>query len=218
MNIMVTRSKTQWDLNLARLRLTPEQFRVAALEGISRGAASFRKRLQETVKGNTLGWPGLATYTKTGAVIGATLRSGGHNASYSRNKAQNAARGQQLMGQLVRLLRYKVYEKDMYAKVGLIAEMTSVSTFDKFQQFQRGGVAFAVNDAMRKMFAAMGMPLRASTVQLRQPPRPLVHPAWERERQQVQEKIIAKMQQLIRGWIWNNKPIPAKYLEDRMAA
>lgn len=152
-------------------------------------AARLRKRILEAYDQNTMNWTGHATHPSWlgigGSVVMAHLLRANRPLKTMTAKGMPKKRGYSqkppikppvqypLGGRLRKATRYKI-EQDNFTVGVLNDAQEKVKT--KMSNFQDGGIIGGANpEATRRYFAAIGIPIRRSTV-LRATPRPLYVP------------------------------------------
>jgi len=124
--------------------------------------------------------------------VAAMVKQARQAASFLRHDVKKTV-GKGFLGKLQNIFRYKITETEdsYYAVVGVLPEHVGNKGLKFFTKFQEGGTAgpaYAVFKTMQRYFYGLGF--HKSRKPLKIPPRPLINPVFDRQR----EAIMATMQ------------------------
>jgi len=177
-----------------KLGSAPIEIARALKSALSSAGYHFKTQLTNAVKGNTLGWPELKRYPGAGVNAGApmTAHMSANWAAKGRKGYATSAQKKKMFGKLARILRYQFNEGSLSTEVGILPQITGDKSALLARNFQLGIANWGrsvVTASMRKYFAAIGMPLAASTTMLNPAKRPLFGPVFDKNIRYIESLI-----------------------------
>lgn len=125
-------------------------------------------------------------------------------ATKGRRGFSTTATKRKLFGKLARILRYQFVPEKLRTEVGVLPQITGDKSALLARNFQLGIANWGrsvVTASMRKYFAAIGMPLAASTTMLNPAKRPLFGPVFDKNIRYIESLIYTVVaDKLTRGF------------------
>lgn len=172
--------------------------------------AAFLREMKESAKDNTVGWQALSPITRWIAKHPPVKGAKSINMTKNRLLSMWAAITKaQPWGKLINALAFQLIGHDhdvLTSKFGIIPGFAKNGKpispqAAKYANALTKGFTKPVDPRMKKYLAAIGVPVRKTTTELKTPERPLVLPVWERFKGRFVELFQTKfLQKVFNGW------------------
>lgn len=187
--------------NPAKAKKIQRLLESAAKRSVGQTAGRTRKLLKLRLKTNEYVFRPNTIYTLTGEEIGAVIKrwQPGSDAPSKRRSIRKRGR---FWGKLGNVILYRQYgRKKDQAAIGIVPgyKGTSRKAEEYARALEKGGTR-DVTPRMRRYFAAIGIPLRASTSVLVNKPRPLISLTYDKEKTGMVKNLESGfLKRLLRG-------------------